>query len=157
MRLYSEAEMLQFSQDENGQCWIARELVVTCEVGLCLYVDSWSAKDLTVSRLLLQTWDMTLQWRHDEREGVSNYRRLGCLINRLFKRRLKKTWKTRFTGLCEGNSSVTGEFPAQRASNAENVSIWWRHHDLRNFTLPADCLISTHARVGSLLLKLYRI
>ena len=23
-----------------------------------------------------------------------------------------------------------GEFPAQRVSNAENVSIWWRHHDL---------------------------
>ena len=23
---------------------------------------------------------------------------------------------------------MTGEFPAQRASNAENVSIWWRHH-----------------------------
>ena len=22
----------------------------------------------------------------------------------------------------------SGEFPAQRASNAENVSIWWRHH-----------------------------
>ena len=27
-----------------------------------------------------------------------------------------------------GNSPVTGEFPAQRASNAENVSIWLRHH-----------------------------
>ena len=26
------------------------------------------------------------------------------------------------------SSAVTGEFPAQRASNAENVSIWWRHH-----------------------------
>ena len=26
-----------------------------------------------------------------------------------------------------GNSPVTGEFPAQMASNAENVSIWWRH------------------------------
>ena len=26
-----------------------------------------------------------------------------------------------------GNSLVTGEFPAQRASNAENISIWWRH------------------------------
>ena len=24
----------------------------------------------------------------------------------------------------------TGEFPAQMASNAENVSIWWRHHAL---------------------------
>ena len=23
----------------------------------------------------------------------------------------------------------TGEFPAQMASNAENASIWWRHHD----------------------------
>ena len=22
----------------------------------------------------------------------------------------------------------TGDFPTQRASNAENVSIWWRHH-----------------------------
>ena len=27
---------------------------------------------------------------------------------------------------------VTGEFPAQMASNAENVSIWWRHHDFEN-------------------------
>ena len=34
----------------------------------------------------------------------------------------------RVTAFCAGNSPVTGEFPAQRASNAENVSIWWRHH-----------------------------
>ena len=34
----------------------------------------------------------------------------------------------RVTGSCEGNSPMAGEFPAQRASNAENVSIWWRHH-----------------------------
>ena len=46
----------------------------------------------------------------------------------LFRRRSKKTSKLRVTGLCEGNSSVTGEFPAQRASKAENVSIRWRHH-----------------------------
>ena len=39
-----------------------------------------------------------------------------------------KKSKLRVTGLCEGNSPVTGEFPAQRASNAENASIWWRHH-----------------------------
>ena len=29
----------------------------------------------------------------------------------------------------KGNSPVTGEFPSQRASNTENVSIWWRHHE----------------------------
>ena len=44
----------------------------------------------------------------------------------------KKTSKFRVTGLCEGNSPVTGEFPTQKASNVENVSIWWRHH-VRSF------------------------
>ena len=29
---------------------------------------------------------------------------------------------------CPVNRPGTGEFPAQMASNAENVSIWWRHH-----------------------------
>ena len=52
-----------------------------------------------------------------------------CLLNRLFRRRSKKTSKLRATGLFEGNSPVTGEFLAQRASNAENGNIWWRHHD----------------------------
>ena len=40
----------------------------------------------------------------------------------------RKKSKLRVTGLCVGNSPGTGEFPAQMASNAENVSIWWRHH-----------------------------
>ena len=52
----------------------------------------------------------------------------SVLLNRLYRRRWKKTSKLRVTGLCEGNSPVTGEFPTQMASNAENVSIWWRHH-----------------------------
>ena len=51
---------------------------------------------------------------------ISNHRRLDCLLNRLFKHRSKKTLKLRVTGLCEGNSPVTDEFPAQRPSNAEN-------------------------------------
>ena len=71
----------------------------------------------------------TLQWRHNEVAGVSNHQPHDCLLNRLFRRRSKKTLKLRVTGLCVGNSPATGEFPAQRASNAENVSIWWRHHD----------------------------
>ena len=69
-------------------------------------------------------------WRHNERDGVSNHQPHDCLLNRLFRRRSKKTSKLRVTGLCEENSPVTGEFPAQRASNAENDSIWWRHHAL---------------------------
>ena len=41
----------------------------------------------------------------------------------------KKTSKLRVTGLCAGNSPVTGELPAHMPSHAENVSIWWRHHE----------------------------
>ena len=49
-------------------------------------------------------------------------------LTRLFRRRSKKTSKLRDTSLCEGNSPVNDEFPAQRASNTEKLSIWWRHH-----------------------------
>ena len=70
-----------------------------------------------------------LRWRHNERYGVTNHQPHDCLLNRLFRRRSKKTTKLRGTGLCEWNSPVTGEFPAQKASNAENVFIWWRHHN----------------------------
>ena len=35
----------------------------------------------------------------------------------------QKTSKLRVTGLCAGKSPVTGEFSAQMASNAENISI----------------------------------
>ena len=72
---------------------------------------------------------LTLQWRHNDRDCVSNHQPNYCLLNRFFRRRSKKTSKLRVTGLCAGHSPVTGEFPAQRASTAENVSIWWRHYD----------------------------
>ena len=72
----------------------------------------------------------TLQWRHNGCNSVSNHQPHDCLLNHLFRRRSKKTSKLRVTGLCAGNSPGTGEFPAQMASNAENVSIWWRHHEV---------------------------
>ena len=46
-------------------------------------------------------------------------------------RKQQKTAKLRVTGLCEGNSLVTSEVPLHTASNAENVSIWWRHHEMK--------------------------
>ena len=69
-----------------------------------------------------------LQWRHNRRDGDSNHQPHDRFLNRLFKRRSKKTSKVRGTGLCAGKSQVTGEFRTQMASNVENVSIWWRHH-----------------------------
>ena len=74
----------------------------------------------------------TLQWRHNGRDGVSNHQTRHCLLNRLFRCRSKKTSMLCVTGLCAVNSPVTGEFAAQRASYAENVSLWWRHHGIFN-------------------------
>ena len=51
----------------------------------------------------------SLQWRHNERNGISNHHPHNCLFNHIFRRRSKKTSKLRVTGLCEGNSPVTGE------------------------------------------------
>ena len=85
----------------------------------CLYLMTFKARETL--------W--TLRRRHTEQDGVSNHRYLDCLLNRLYGRRSKKISKLRVTGLCEGNSPVTGEFLSQRASNAENLSIWWRHHE----------------------------
>ena len=73
---------------------------------------------------------MPLHWRHNGRDGVSNHQPHDCLLNRLYRRRSKIKSKLHVTSLCVGNSPVTVEFPTQRASNAENVSIWWRHHTL---------------------------
>ena len=94
---------------------------------------SWKAKYVAwvyswrIPRLL-RTWHkMSLQWRHNASDGASNDRRLHCLLNCWFRHRSKKTSKVRITGLCAGNSPVIDEFPAQKASNAENFSIW-RYH-----------------------------
>ena len=56
----------------------------------------------------------TLRWRHNWHGSVSNHQHHHCLLNRLVRRRSKKT--------------STGEFPTQMASNVENVSISWCHH-----------------------------
>ena len=92
--------------------------------------------------------NMPLRWRHNGRNSVSNHQPYDCLLNRLFRRRSKKTSKLRVTGLCVGNSPGTGELPAQMASNAENVSIWWRHHALSITACKsrAICLHRYHVR-----------
>ena len=107
-----------------GACSLVRHTTVS-RIGYAILVPVW----LPYRRHLFKSITPTsLRWRQNGRDGVSNHQPQDCLLNRLFRRRSKKTSKLRVTGLCAGNSPGTGEFPAQIASNAENVSIWWRHH-----------------------------
>ena len=46
----------------------------------------------------------SLHWRHNDHDGVSNHQPRSCLLNRLFRRRSKKTSKLYVTGLYAGTS-----------------------------------------------------
>ena len=96
---------------------------MTCKFGIRLISPS--------RRIPNRNWlCFTLPWHHNDRDYVSNYQPHDCLLNCLFGRKTKKTSKLRVTGLRAGNSPRTGEFPAQRASDAENASIW--RHEIQN-------------------------
>ena len=92
-----------------------------CTLFCCFHIMSalWVLFRHHYSDITMGGMASNLIWKHQPHD---------CLLNHLLRRRSKKTSKLLVTGLCAGNSPVTSEFPAQRASNAENVSIWWRHH-----------------------------
>ena len=95
-----------------------REYVIWTEISWIREWEILQQVPLTISCYMFTA----LQWRHNWRDSFSNHQPHDCLLNRLFRRRSKKTSKFRFTGFCVKNSPVTGEFPAQMASNSENVS-----------------------------------
>ena len=107
----------------NTLTWKRLILPLTCHIHQTKSIDP---------SLVIYIWlGNTLQCRHNGSDSASNHQTHDCLHNSLFKRRSKKTPKLRVTGLCVGNSPVTGEFPAQMASNAEKsihlmTSSWWR-------------------------------
>ena len=80
----------------------------------------------------LQTVLCSLQWRHNECDGPSNNLRLYYLLNR------------------EGNPLMSGGYPSQSTSNAETVSIWWRHHVvfLVRHTAATSCTSAAGAKTG---------
>ena len=94
----------------------------------CLVIGSFFLSGDAYTIFSIKICTCSLQLHNNERDGVSNHQRYNCLLNRLFRHRSKKILKFHVTVFCEGNSPVTGEFPTQMASNAEKVSISWRHH-----------------------------
>ena len=119
MMLYCRSEMFIRSRE--------------CYLGVCLInikATLWWVHNQFVTPVHILFFNYALLWRHNGCDGVSNHQPHGCLLNHLFRPRSKKSSKIRDTGLCARNSTETGEFPAQMASNAENVSIWWRHHGI---------------------------
>ena len=66
---------------------------------------------------------LSLRWRYNGRDSVSNHQPHDCLLNRLFRRRSKKTSKLRVTGLCAHKWPVTRKmFPF------DDVIMWYSNH-----------------------------
>ena len=89
---------------------------------------SWQAANHYLSQCWLEVMSpygvtKSLHWRHNDRNGVSNHQLLNCLLKRLFIS-TNTLSKLHVTSLCEGYKWS----PITKASNAENVSIWWRNH-----------------------------
>ena len=94
---------------------------------------------------------LSLQWHYNDHDGISNHRHLDCLLKCVFWHRSKKTSKLHVTGpLC---GEFTGNFPAQRASNAENVSIWWRHYDTSQWV--TKCLLTSFRDCVTLIINIF--
>ena len=74
---------------------------------------NFATRFMVVHHTFIQSVLISLQWRHNECNGVSNRRHLDCLFNCLFRRGSKKLSKLRVAGLCEANSRVTGEIPVK--------------------------------------------
>ena len=69
-----------------------------------------------------------LQWRHNGQDGVSNHQPHDCLLNRLLSADLRKHESSPPLAFVQVIHRGPVNYPHKRASNAENVSIWWRHH-----------------------------
>ena len=140
MRKYSRSALVKIPAPAR---W--RHLMGTFSVLLALWMgNSPVAGEFPSQRSVTRSFDVAvwyvqcgmlqpLQWHHNGHDGVSNHRRLACLLNCSFRGTPKKISKLRVNGLCDGNSPLT----AQKACNTGNASIWWSHHDgIRMYTVP---------------------
>ena len=103
-----EDSMRRFPRHALWRFWGKRFFLF--ELNHQLFNTIFNLKQSTTEAIL----GLTLQWHHNECDGISNHQLHECLLNRLLGRRSKKTSKVRVTGLYEGNSSVTGDFPHKR-------------------------------------------
>ena len=103
-------------------------------------VTHWTPKDPTAARITGSLFGTTLQWRHNERDGVPNHRRLELFTQPFVQAKIKENTKT------PRHWSVWGEFtgdwwiprshrwiPRTKASDMKHVSIWWRPHENRKY------------------------
>ena len=101
-----------------------------CFISFCWYsyLEIYHSLLFGVGSLVLGQW-YALQWRHDKCDRVSNRRRLHCLLNCWSGADQRKHRSSASLAFVREIHRLQVGSPHKKASNAENISIWWRHHD----------------------------
>ena len=107
MFLFDDVIMLIFKTDSDahraGSCRKSASTTHSMHSSLT----HWPQGDVDVIWKMWFSSTFPVQWRHNERDGVSNHRRHDCLLKRLLVCRSKKTSKLCGTALCEWNPLMT--------------------------------------------------
>ena len=90
------SESTTFSRKIIYACWLWTKTITGWPVTL----DAWPVTGCLCNGCLVQRVLQPLQRRHNGRDRLSNHQPHDCLLNRLSRRRSKKTSKVRVTGLC---------------------------------------------------------
>ena len=112
MPIAAKGSINDFRQLRDNLCPMPRQLrIYLGQVGryqafsVMTMMKWWSGKNFRITEhLWWKSGDRWFSSQHNDHDGVSNHQPRGCLLNRLFRRRSKKTSKLRVTGLCAGNS-----------------------------------------------------
>ena len=83
---------LEWSSCSRGLCILYKTYSRPCMMFLVQLFQS-SSIALSITYLYSYRKHMTLQWRNNGRDGVSNHQPHDCLLNHLFRRRSKKNIK----------------------------------------------------------------
>ena len=92
----------------------------------------WYSQNNLKSGCILWDFVYILQWRHNERDGISNHRHLDCLLNRLFRRISKEISKLHVTGPGEVNSPHKGPI-TRTIFPFDDVIMNIFHHNINSF------------------------
>ena len=136
---------------EHYNCWcpgdIRSQAITMCIVGQVSTQNTFVRPErLRVSLQNHQTTQspisgMTLQWRHNERDSVSNQHPHDCLLIRLFRRRSTEASKLLVTGFVWGIYQWPGNSPHKWSVTRKKISIWWRHHGIKHVTFNHEMLL----------------
>ena len=116
--------------------WLILDYLDNSDQGVTVTNYSTDINDLSVICLFYMICDCnthsqpcTLQWRHNDHDGISNHQPRRLFTQPSIQTQIKENIKAPCHWPLCGEFTGTGEFPTQRVSYAENVSIWWRHHE----------------------------